>query len=31
MPRRAEKRFDGNAWYEQYIVARTTAALKEKE
>lgn len=31
MPRRAKKRFDGNAWYEQYIVARTTAALKEKE
>ncbi len=31
MPRRAEKRFDGNAWYEQYIVARTTAALEEKE
>lgn len=31
MPRRAGKRFDGNAWYEQYIVARTTAALEEKE
>ena len=31
MPRGTGKRFDGNAWYEQYMTARTTAALEEKE
>ncbi len=31
MPRGAGKRFNGNAWYEQHITARTIAALEEKE
>lgn len=31
MSRRNSKRFDGNAWYEQYMIARTSEALKEKD
>lgn len=31
MPKANHGRFDGNMWYENHMIARTTAALKEKE